>query len=149
MISYQKTIIPRILVVVVGGAALIKMICFLGYAIVKQWYFYPSLGFWIFSILCLITGKSRSWDRLLWRICQWWSGIWLALFILCFCAPPFSFYFGSLLIPLATTGGINSFLAIFAHLIIWSSVTDILHDHASKNQISNRKKNQKWPTSKQ
>jgi hypothetical protein len=143
MITYQKNIIPIILVILVGSATLIKIICFLGYGIFKQWYFYPSSGFLIFSVLCLIKGKSRRWDQFLWKICQWWSGIWSVLFIFCFCAPPFSFYFGSLLIPFAATGGINPLLAAFAHIIIWFSVTNILHDHPSGSKISNRNENQK------
>ena len=125
---------PTLFVVAIGGATLAAMLWMVGAAILKQWYFYPSAAFWIFSVLCIITGRTRSWDRAAWKICQWWSGIWSVVFLLFFCAPPFScMIIGSLFAPIAASGGVNPFLAAFSHIMIWACVTDILKNRRPAN----------------
>jgi hypothetical protein len=125
---------PTLLVVAVGGSTLATMLWMLGVSVLTQWYFYPSASFLIFSVLCIITGKARSWDRKIWKICQWWSGIWSIVFLLFFCAPPFScMIIGSLFAPIAASGGVNPFLAAFAHIMIWACVSDILKNPSHSN----------------
>lgn len=137
MIAYRKDkLAPTLMIALVGAATLAAMVTMVGADIFRQWYFYPSITFWIFSLLCITTGTLRSWDRIAWRICQWWSGIWSVAFLLFFCAPPFScMIVGALFAPIALSGGINPFLAAFAHIVIWACVTDILKISTPNNQI--------------
>jgi hypothetical protein len=137
MIAYRKDkLAPTLMIACVGGATLATMIWMVGIDILRQWYFYPSITFWIFSLLCITTGISRSWDRTAWKICQWWSGMWSVAFLLFFCAPPFScMIVGSLFAPIAASGGVNPFLAAFAHIMIWACVTDILKTSIPTNLI--------------
>lgn len=123
----QDKFAPTLLVVATGGAALAMMIWFLGGNVVTRWFLYPSALVWIFSLRCLVEGSSTKWDRVLWRICLWWSGIWSVVFGLSFCAPPFSTIFvGRIFAPIAMEGGFNPFLAAFAHILIWACARDIL-----------------------
>jgi hypothetical protein len=137
MIAYRKAqFAPTLIISCVGGATLGTMVWMVGIDIIRQWYFYPSIAFWIFSLLCITTGTERSWDRTTWKICQWWSGIWSVAFLLFFCAPPLSFVIvGSLFAPIALSGGVNPFLAAFAHMMIWACVTDILKKPLPSNRI--------------
>ena len=118
----EHKLIPTLLVVAVGGAALATMLWMSGAIVFSKWFFYPSFLFWIFSLLCIITGTARSWDRYVWKICQWWSGFWSGVFILCFVPP----WIGAGFIPIPLSVGVNPFLAGFAHIMIWACVTDIL-----------------------
>jgi len=137
MTAYRKDkLAPTFMVASVGGATLATMVWMVGSGIFRQWYFYPGITFWFFSLLCITTGTSRSWDRTAWKICQWWSGIWSVAFLLFFCAPPFScMIVGALFAPIAASGGVNPFLAAFAHIMIWACVTDILKNPTPKNPI--------------
>lgn len=131
----KDQVVPILIIAGVGGATLATMAAMLGGGILCKWYFYPSLASWIFSLRCLMTGISGSWDRAAWKICQWWSGIWSVAFLLFFCAPPFSsMMVGSLFAPIAINGGINPFLAALAHIMIWACVTDILKNSAPKQK---------------
>ena len=118
----EHKLIPSFLITAVGGAALVTMLWMTGSVAFSKWFFYPSLLFWIFSLLCITTGTARSWDRYVWKICQWWSGFWSIVFLLCFVPP----YIGFAVMPISLSVGVNPFLAGFAHVMIWACVTDIL-----------------------
>ena len=126
---------PTFLVVAIGGSTLAAMLLFLGGGIMTKWFFYPSAIFWLFSLRCLIAGTSKHWDRSFWRVCQWWSGAWSIVFLLFLCVPPFSSVFvGTIFAPIAIAGGINPFLAAFAHIMIWACITDILRDKGAESE---------------
>lgn len=128
---------PTLLVVAVGGSVLATMLWFLGINVVTKWFFYPSALLWFFSLRCLVSGRSQKWDRSGWKLCQWWSGIWSAMFILSFSAPLFSSLLaGIVLAPIAVAGWINPFLAAFAHILIWACTLDILQQKRSDNEES-------------
>lgn len=42
---------------------------------------------------------------------------------------------GSLFAPIAASGGVNPFLAAFAHIMIWACVTDILKPLSQDDRI--------------
>lgn len=136
IISYRREkLMPTILIVVFGGATLVVMLHKLGYDALTKWFFYPSFGFFVFSVSCLIGGSSRKYDRFIWNLCRYWSAIWAIIFVLFFCVPPFSSIFiWSVFAPIAAVGGINPFLAALAHLLIWACSTDILRDKSSKSE---------------
>ncbi len=113
---------PTCLVVAVGVATLSMILWTLGAAMVTKWYFYPSVLFWLFSLLCAVTGRASSWHRFAWRGCQWWSGIWAFVFLLCFIPPWIGAAFGSI----ALDAGVNPFIAGGVHVLIWSCASDIL-----------------------
>jgi hypothetical protein len=118
----EDKLAPTLIVFAVGGAALAKMLWSIGIPIFTKWYFYPSFAFWLFSLLCVVTGRARSWDPGMWKICQWWSGIWSLVYVFCFVPP----WLGAGFMSIALDGGVNPFLAGFVHVMIWACVTDIL-----------------------
>lgn len=117
---------PVLLIVLCGGSALSIMCVGLGFSILKLWFFYPSFLFWFFALHRLILPTAEPWDKYIWRACKWWSGIWLFLFALSFCAIPFSLPLLLPLVAIADLGKFHPFLAIILHLLIWACASDIL-----------------------
>ena len=123
MIVYRGAkLAPTCLVGVVGAVMPALILWKLGLAALTKWYFYPSLLFWLFSVLCVVTGISRSWDRLAWKGYQWWSGGLAFMPLLLFFIPWVGIIFGNIVFD---SGG-NPIVAVVVHVLIWSFTADIL-----------------------
>ena len=133
MQAYRGTnLAPTCVVVVVGAITLYLIYCTLGGGMLKKWYFYPSVVFWLFSLMCAITGSASWWHRFVWKGTQLWSGVWSLMFLLCFIHPLIGASVGSI----AFEAGVNPFVAVGVHVLIWSCVSDILKPPTNENASS-------------
>jgi hypothetical protein len=124
--------VPLVICALLGLATEAYFISLFGLSVLARPYFWPGLLLSAFWVYCVMTRQFRPWYLYFWRFASIWSGVWTTFGVLFTLVPPLAVVIPFPAWPWLEETGVNPYLALVLHGLIWACSTDVLRSVQSK-----------------